>query len=116
MAAFFFLVVQIPVPTFHRNQLLMGTDLHHASVFHDHDLLGIANCRKPVRHHNLRTLILCDEFRHLPFGCGIQGAGSFVQHSNPWIPQQGGSNRDALTLTTREVLAPVGHNRVEPQR
>ena len=71
MAAFLFLVVQIPIPTFHRNQLLMGANLHHASVFHHHDLLGIANCRKPVRHHDLRTLILRDEFRHLPLGCGI---------------------------------------------
>ena len=44
VAAFLFLVVQIPVPTFHRDQLLVGANLYHPSVFHHHDLPGRAYC------------------------------------------------------------------------
>ena len=69
-----------------------------------------------MRHHNLRTLILRNQLRHLSLGRGIERTSRLIQHQNPWIPQQSGHNRDALALTAREILAAARHDRVEAHR
>ena len=58
LTALLFLRIKLPVTALNHHQVIVASALNNAPILHDHDILGVAHRRKPMRHHDLRALIL----------------------------------------------------------
>ena len=82
----------------------MGALIDHAAPVYYHDLVRILDGRKAVRDDDggpsgpKPRQRLGDQ----TLGCGIKGAGRFVQQKDRCIAQQGAGNGDPLPLTARQ--------------
>src|SRR6202023_2044773 len=82
----------------------MRAALHDPALVEYDDLVGIDDCRKPMRDHEGRPA-LGDEIErvlNLPFGEGVERRGRLVEDENRRRLQNGSGDRNALLFAARE--------------
>ena len=106
--------IQLIIPAFFRNQLVVGSTFDDPSLFQYHDAVRIFYGRKAVRndksrpalHEPVHTLL------HQRFRSGIDGGGRFVQNQDGRIGDRRPRNREQLALPLAEVGAIPGQHRL----
>ena len=80
----------------------------------DEDAVGLHDRAQAVRHDECRTAPqqLLQGILHEQFGAGVHGAGSFIQHENAGVGEEGAREADQLPLTQAHVRAALADIRV----
>src|ERR1700757_1390301 len=96
------------------DQLIMCSVLDDATPFNCDNAISIANSRQPVSNNkhtsatrNLLHVLLNDALAFI-----IESAGRFIKNQNTRIRNERAGNGNALTLATREAVAPFADHRV----
>lgn len=73
------------------DEIRMGADLDHPTTSQNHDAVGHANGRKPVRdqHRRLAAAQVLEALEHLVFGTRIQSRGGLVEDQHVLFPHVG---------------------------
>ena len=85
----------------------MGTAFDDAAVFHDQDLIGVADGAQAVGDDEAGAPVHQGGEGALDAGLGdrIDRAGGFVEHEDAWVGEHGADEADELALAQREAGA-----------
>ncbi len=99
------LVVQHAVAAAERHELLVRSSLDDFAVLEHEDLVGAADRGQPVRDDERRPPLAerAQAVLDLGFAFAVERRGRFVEHEDARVGEDGARDRDALTLTARQL-------------
>src|SRR5271168_2796268 len=96
----------------------MGAALRDYPVVEYHDMIGVADGGRAMRHDDRRAIAdtLFEAVQHGPFGFGIDARERVIQHHDRWIIVEQARDRHALFLSSGERHSALTHDSLESVR
>ena len=104
------------VETFLRQEFLVASILRQASVLEHVDAVGVTNGGEPMSDHN-GGAITGDSFQRTldsSFSFVVDRRGCLIEHQDGRVVQHRPGDRDPLSLTAGQLLAPLTDDRFVP--